>query len=85
MPYFLSFISNTLSIVIPRSDDNGGNAILTYELWLDSGNNFTSNFINLTSYTSNSIIYQATTLNDGLKPGYIYRMQTRSLNNIGYS
>lgn len=43
-PYFYSFTSDTLSIVVPRSEDNGGSAITSYELWVDAGNDFTSSF-----------------------------------------
>lgn len=59
-PYFLTFSNLTLSIVIPRSDSDGGDTIYLYELWVDSGNDFTSNFTKLTSYSSNSMVYLAT-------------------------
>jgi hypothetical protein len=44
IPYFDSFIIDTLSIAIPRSEDNGGSVITSYELWVDDGNDFTSSF-----------------------------------------
>jgi hypothetical protein len=43
-PYFLSFANEELSIVIPRSLDNGGTPISSYELWVDDGDDFTSDF-----------------------------------------
>jgi hypothetical protein len=43
-PYFLSFVNDELSIVIPRSMDNGGTPISSYELHVDAGNDFTSTF-----------------------------------------
>jgi len=41
-PYFLSFSNDVLSIVVPRSADNGGSPISAYELWADAGDDYTS-------------------------------------------
>lgn len=43
-PYFLTFANDILSIVIPRSLDNGGTPIRSYELWVDTGDDYTSDF-----------------------------------------
>jgi len=43
--------------VVPRSDDNGGESINGYELWVDSGNNYASNFVKLVGYTGSNIVY----------------------------
>ena len=72
-PYFLTFSNQTLSIVIPRSTDDGGDAIIGYELWVDAGNDFTSTFTKLTGYSSNSMVYIATQAVDSLVIGHTYR------------
>ena len=41
-PFFLTFASQTLSIVVPRSTSDGGDTISHYELWVDAGDDFTS-------------------------------------------
>lgn len=83
-PYFLAFADEKLRIVIPRSRDNGGTPIASYELWVDDGNDFTSEFHQVTGYTDNAIIYQATVA-DSLTHGKTYRFISRSVNEIGAS
>jgi hypothetical protein len=83
-PYFLAFAADQLSIVIPRSLDNGGTPIASYELWVDDGDDYTSDFHQVSGYTSNAIIYQAT-VDDGLTSGKTYRFISRSVNEIGAS
>jgi len=39
-PFFLTFTSGTLSIVVPRSSSDGGSIITNYELWVDAGNDY---------------------------------------------
>lgn len=83
-PYFLTFQADSLSIVVPRSLDNGGAAITSYELWVDEGT-FASDFRQLTGYTSNSLVYTATEATDGLVKGTTYRFISRAINDIGAS
>lgn len=83
-PYFLAFSNGQLSIVIPRSNDNGGSPITSYELWVDQGNDFNSTFRQLTRYQNNSLIFNVNA-SDGLILGYTYRFISRSQNQIGYS
>ena len=59
-PYFLTFSNLTLSIVVPRSASDGGDAITGYELWVDAGDDFTSSFTKLPGYSTNSMVYLAT-------------------------
>jgi len=84
-PFFLAFSSNSLSIVIPRSTSNGGATITNYELWVDAGNDFNSQFTQLASYTNNAMVYVATQAQDGLENGKTYRFISRSKNQIGFS
>ena len=84
-PYFLTFANDKLSIVIPRTLDNGGTPISTYELWVDDGNDFKSEFHKLTNYDDNALIYEAAEDPDGLVRGKTYRFITRTVNQIGAS
>ena len=84
-PQFSAFADGVLSILIPRSLDNGGTPILSYELWVDAGNNYSSEFTQLTNYNDNGLIYQATALKDSLKVGKTYRFKSRTVNAIGES
>lgn len=64
--------------------DNGGTPIGNYELWVDAGDNFTSDFRQVTGYDDNAIIYKATVA-DGLDKGKTYRFISRAVNEIGPS
>ena len=59
-PFFLTFASSTLSIVVPRSTSDGGDTINKYELWVDAGDDFTSQFTKLSGYSNNAMVYLAT-------------------------
>ena len=59
-PFFLAFSSLTLSIVVPRSTSDGGDTISNYELWVDAGDDFTSQFTKLSGYSNNAMVYLAT-------------------------
>ena len=43
-PLFQGFVDLKLQLYIPESEDNGGSAITGYELWVDAGDDFTSDF-----------------------------------------
>ena len=72
-------------IILQDSTDNGGSAIIKYELWVDAGNDFNSGFTQLTNYAGNVLLYGATSATDGLVLGRVYRFKARALNAIGYS
>lgn len=84
-PYFLAFSDTTLSIVVPRSTSDGGDTIELYELWVDAGDDFTSEFTKLSGYSNNAMVYLATSQVDGLVDGKTYRFISRSKNPVGYS
>jgi hypothetical protein len=67
------------------SDDNGGTIITGYEIYVDAGNDFTSNFNIMPAYDGTSTIYGATNTVDFLILGRTYRFKTRSKNVIGFS
>jgi hypothetical protein len=54
-------------------------------LSVDAGDDFTSAFRLLTNYNDDSLVYQATELNDLLEKGKTYRFVSRSKNLVGYS
>lgn len=65
--------------------NNGGSLISRYELWVDNGDDFTSDFSLVYGYYDGSkLIYDASE-NDGLVIGKTYRFISRSVNEIGYS
>lgn len=84
-PEFLSFDAGVLYIKIPRVSDNGGSAVIAYELYVDEGDDFTSPYSKVTNYVDNSIEYQATAATDGLEAGKTYRFYSRAQNIIGWS
>lgn len=83
-PNFVSYSLDALTIYIPESTDNGGSDILNYELWVDAGNNFSSDFTKIMGYNGQSNTYVASSV-DGLSIGMKYRFISRSQNIIGFS
>lgn len=57
---------------------------MSYELWVDSGNDFNSTFRQVTRYQNNSLVFNLNAT-DGLIAGNTYRFISRSMNQIGYS
>jgi hypothetical protein len=52
-----------------------------YELWIDAGNDLSSNFHKVTSYNGIALQHTLTTLQDAISPpGAIFRMNYRSKN-----
>ena len=84
-PQFLSFANDELNLLIPLPLDNGGSAIEIVELWVDFGDDFTSDFTKMTNYDGIAASYAATNAQDGLDPGKTYRFKTRASNVIGFS
>ena len=82
---FLSFANDELNLAIVIPADNGGSAIEFIELWSDEGDDFTSEFHQLTNYDGVGTTYAATQADDSLEPGKTYRFKTRAKNLIGYS
>jgi len=83
-PQFVSYTLDQLTVFIPPSLDNGGSDILGYELWVDAGNNFSSDFTKIAGYSGLTNTYVASSA-DGLVIGMKYRFMSRSHNIIGFS
>jgi len=60
--------------------DDGGSPILGYKLWRDQGNDFSSTFVEVPTYTDNSELFTTSASLDGLDSGKIYRFKTTAYN-----
>lgn len=80
-------VQNTASVVIgiSRSHDNRGSPILRYRLYVDSGNDFSSSFAEVTTYGGLSETHEVTVSSDNLVTGYIYRFKLTCENEFGAS
>lgn len=47
---FVSSTQTTVTLELPRSLNDGGSPILSYKLWVDAGNDFSSSFTEVQSY-----------------------------------
>lgn len=62
------------------STDSNGVDVETYELWIDTGDDLTSSFSQITAYDGLSSTYTIMS-SDGLgSPGTLYRLKVRALN-----
>jgi hypothetical protein len=66
------------------SPDHGGSSIIKYELWVDEGDDYFSEFTKITGYAGHTFLYSISPL-DNLVRGRSYRFKTRALNGVGYS
>jgi hypothetical protein len=85
-PSFVSFDdgSDTMTLQLYKSDDNGGSAITLYELYVDGGDDFSSAFTIVSGYDGTSSAYDISAA-DGITLGETYRFKTRAYNSKGYS
>jgi hypothetical protein len=49
-PVYLSSTTDSVTLSLPRSTDDAGSPILKYELFVDAGDNFSSQFTKLSKY-----------------------------------
>jgi len=83
-PLFSSFNNGDLIITIPLTEDNGGSAVTNYELEVDAGDDFSSDFNPVPNYSGQPLSYTSG-LADGLVLGRVYRFRSRAVNIIGKS
>ncbi len=83
-PLFKDFIGTLLYIIIQPSPDAGGSSIQKYELWVDQGDDYFSEFRKINGYAGIELEYAVSPL-DNLVRGRSYRFKTRALNQIGFS
>jgi hypothetical protein len=72
-------------VQIARSEDNRGSPITSYSLFVDAGDDFSSDFSQVTSYTSNSLTHSVDVAQDQVETGKIYRFKTTATNDFGES
>lgn len=83
-PKFISATDTSVTIGLGLSLNDNGVPINNYELWIDQGNDSTSPFSKVNSFTSFANSYTLTTAVDGLgAPGTIYRIKIRAVNEDG--
>ena len=68
-PTFSSFSGDTLNVEVGVSEDNGGTAILDYELWRDEGDDFSSAFSKVDNFDGQALIDGLTVADDGVVAG----------------
>lgn len=83
-PLFKDFKGDLLNIIIKPSPEHGGSSIIKYELWADQGDDYFSDFTNVTRYAGVNLEYSISPA-DNLIRGRSYRFKTRALNQIGFS
>jgi len=84
-PKFVAATSTSVTIDLFRTEDDGGSTILGYKLLVDSGNDFQSPFVEIARYDGSSLQFTATTTDDGLMVGKIYRFIFVAFNVYGDS
>jgi len=85
VPVYISSTSNSITMQFQQTDDSGGTPVLRYKIYRDAGNDFTSNYVEMTSYDGQSSTFTATVLNDDLVNGKIYRFVYVANNALGNS
>lgn len=83
-PQFVSSDSDGISVIVPRTLDNGGSPVTGYKLLVDSGDDFSSSFNPIASYNS-ELNFIATVLTDSLVVGRTYRFVAVATNMYGDS
>ena len=84
-PMFVSSTQTTVTLSLPRSQDNQGSPITGYKLWVDAGDDFTSSFREVTSYNGWDVEFTTDAVIDLLVTGKTYRFKTQASNAFGDS
>ncbi len=76
--------STSISLVLTRSEDNGGSPIVRHELWIDDG--ALGAYRQVTSYDGSSLEFTILlSLEQYLLPGLVYRVRFLAVNDVGAS
>jgi len=84
-PSLLSSTQTSITILVPRSQDNMGSPITSYKLYVDAGDDFTSSFSQVMSYDGLSEQHTLETTTDSLTTGLVYRIKSVAVNEYGDS
>jgi hypothetical protein len=83
-PAYVASTSESITLTIPRSENDMGSPITSYKLYVDAGDDFTSEFTLVASYDGQSLEH-TTTVDDKLVTGRVYRLKTSTVNEYGDS
>jgi hypothetical protein len=79
-PLFVSASDTTITVSIIESIDSNGVDVVSYEIWMDAGDDMSSAFSEITDYDGLSATYTIDT-DDGLgAPGTLYRIKVLAKN-----
>jgi hypothetical protein len=83
-PKFITATDTTISLEFERSPDDNGIPITDYQLFIDAGDDFTSSYHQVASYTGTAMSFVLDKTRDslGLK-GTLYRAKFRAVNEKG--
>jgi len=85
VPKYVTSDSTSVTMSFMQTEDNGGTPVLRYKVFRDAGNDFTSSYVEMTSYDGLSSTFKATVANNGLVNGKIYRFVYVAMNSLGDS
>ena len=81
----ISTDSSSITLQLQQTTDDGGSPITGYQLLVDSGNDFNSEFTEITRYTTFTSPFTLTILDDDLDISNVYRVVFQSKNIYGLS
>jgi hypothetical protein len=85
VPVYVSSVSTSITMKFQQTADDGGTPVIGYKIFRDAGNDFTSSYVQMTSYDGMSSTFTATVASDGLVSGRIYRFVYVATNSLGDS
>lgn len=83
-PSYISSTALTVKLLLPRCTDDGGSPIISYNLWVDAGDDFSSGFRKVPSYNGQDLEFNSI-VTDSLYTGVVYRFKTSATNEYGDS
>lgn len=80
-PEFVSATGTSVTANLFFSDDDNGSRIALYELWIDAGNDLSSNFHKVTTYDGIALTHTLTAADDSIgPPGALFRLKYKAKN-----
>ena len=83
-PTFKTATATSVTIDMYRSSQDGGDLIISYELWRNSGGSSTT-YVKVSSYDGVSMTHTISVATDGIVSGTIYKFMTVAKNAFGTS
>jgi len=85
VPMYVSSTTTSITMNFQQTDDSGGTPVIRYKVYRDAGDDFTSSYVEMTSYDGQSSQFTATVAADNLVTGKIYRFVYVAANSLGNS